>query len=70
MNDSKSCPECNQPLKNGYIVSSRRISWSESGESVWTDVKSEVLIKDAWFKLKKTPALKCETCHLVMFKPQ
>ncbi|RWZ54591.1 hypothetical protein EQV77_13140 [Halobacillus fulvus] len=68
MNEDMKCPECGNELKEGYIFSPRRISWSESGESIYMDYGSETLVKDAWLKVKKIPALRCEACHLVVFK--
>ncbi|PPA69476.1 PF20097 family protein [Jeotgalibacillus proteolyticus] len=68
MDDTIKCPECNNELKNGYLFSSRRISWSDSPESIFVDYESEVLVGTPFFKMKKMPALRCEDCHVVMFK--
>ncbi|WP_240056663.1 PF20097 family protein [Bacillus mesophilum] len=55
-------------MKHGYIFSSRRISWSDSPESIFADYDHEALSKDAYFKIKKIPAIRCEECRLVLFK--
>ncbi|EDL65734.1 PF20097 family protein [Bacillus sp. SG-1] len=62
------CPECVNELKQGYIFSPRRICWSDSPDSIFADFGSEILIGDAWVKVKKTPALRCEECNIVIFK--
>ncbi|WP_431802319.1 PF20097 family protein [Halobacillus andaensis] len=68
MNEAVGCPECSNEVKQGYIFSPRRICWSESAESILSDFGSEVLISDPLFKVKKTPALRCEKCNIVIFK--
>lgn len=68
MDDIVRCPECGSELKQGYIFSPRRICWSDSPESIFADFGSETLIGDALLKVKKTPALRCERCNLVIFK--
>ncbi|GGA90667.1 PF20097 family protein [Ornithinibacillus halotolerans] len=68
MDDAQKCPECRNELKQGYIFSTRRISWSESPDSVFTDIGGEVLVNKAYIKLGKIPALRCEDCHVVIFK--
>lgn len=68
MNDIIRCPECKNEVKQGYIFSPRRICWSESADSVFYDYGSEILINDAIIRIGKTPALRCEECHLVIFK--
>ncbi|OZU89600.1 hypothetical protein CIL03_00160 [Virgibacillus indicus] len=68
MNDAVKCPECSNEVKQGYIFSPRRISWSESADSIFSDFGSEVLINDAFFKINKIPAYRCEKCNLVIFK--
>ncbi|WP_404452092.1 PF20097 family protein [Virgibacillus necropolis] len=69
MNDNVICPECSNELKQGYIFSPRRICWSESADSIFADFGSEeVLINDAFLKISKTPAFRCEKCNLVIFK--
>ncbi|MYL39063.1 PF20097 family protein [Halobacillus litoralis] len=68
MDDMLRCPECGNELKGGYIFSPRRICWSDSPDSIFADFGSEILIEDAWLKVKKTPASRCEECNLVLFK--
>jgi len=69
MNDTVRCPECSNEVKDGYIFSPRRICWSESADSIFSDSGgNEVLIGDAFFKISKIPALRCEECNLVIFK--
>ncbi|WP_394218852.1 PF20097 family protein [Halobacillus trueperi] len=68
MDDVVRCPECWNELKQGYIFSPRRICWSDSPDSIFADFGSETLIGDAWFKVKKTQALRCEECSIVIFK--
>lgn len=68
MNDALKCPECSNELKQGYIFSPRRISWSESPDPVLSDFGSEVLINNAFIKIGKIPALRCEECTVVIFK--
>ncbi|UOQ44877.1 PF20097 family protein [Halobacillus salinarum] len=68
MDDIVSCPECGNDLKKGYIFSPRRICWSDSPDSILADFGSETLIGDAWLKVKKVPALRCEECSVVIFK--
>ncbi|WP_421385347.1 PF20097 family protein [Bacillus salacetis] len=68
MADIERCPECGLELKQGYIFSPRRICWSDSPDSIFADFGSEVLIGDALLKVKKTPALRCEECNLVIFR--
>lgn len=67
MKDTVRCPKCSNEVKQGYIISSRRISWSESGDSVLMDYGNEILINDAFFKIGKIPAYRCEICKLVIF---
>ncbi|MEW9111227.1 MAG: PF20097 family protein [Cytobacillus gottheilii] len=55
-------------MKHGYIFSSRRISWSDSPESIFADYDHEALSKDAFLRMKKIPAVRCEKCRLVLFK--
>jgi len=46
MNDTVRCPECSNEVKDGYIFSPRRISWSESAsaDSIFSDYGNEVLV--------------------------
>jgi hypothetical protein len=67
MNETLDCPKCGNELRKGYIFSSRRICWSESGESILFDDGNEVLIKDSIFKIAKIPAYRCEVCKFVTF---
>ncbi|MFD1337106.1 PF20097 family protein [Oceanobacillus iheyensis] len=62
------CPECSNEVKQGYISSSRRICWSDSADSAFSTYGSEELTKDAFFKVGKIPALRCEKCNIVIFK--
>lgn len=68
MIDIKHCPQCKNDVKEGYIFSSRRISWSDSPESIFADYENEALSKDTFLKIKKLPAIRCEQCSLVLFK--
>ncbi|WP_249336640.1 PF20097 family protein [Sporosarcina sp. Marseille-Q4063] len=69
MNDTIRCLGCSNELSEGYIFSPRRICWSESADSIFADFgSSEVLISDPIFKIRKTPAFRCEKCNLVTFK--
>ncbi|MBP2243171.1 hypothetical protein J2Z40_003759 [Cytobacillus eiseniae] len=67
MNAPVKCPNCKEEGKQGYIYSTHRISWSESGDSVFIDYGNEVLIDQSLFKISKTPAYRCEQCKLVIF---
>jgi len=68
MNEIVKCPKCGNEGKQGYIFSPRRICWSDSGDSIIADLESEILIKDAIFRISKTPAFRCENCNLVIFE--
>ena len=68
MVDKLKCLQCNGELVKGYIFNSHRVYWSESEWPAFMDERSaEVLIKMATFRMRKTPAYRCEICQLVTF---
>ncbi len=66
MVESKNCPNCNTPLKDGFIAGSSVVWWTnESPGFLMREKDGNVQLDKSNTSWAKLPAKRCVTCKLI-----
>ncbi|TFG32862.1 hypothetical protein EU528_02195 [Candidatus Thorarchaeota archaeon] len=70
MRDSSTCPDCESPMQNGYIVGNGAVWWTREKPKVLITGRGGNIQLDrsvkGWAKVK---AKRCINCNLVIIRP-